>query len=103
MTQAARNANPSDGQPSGDSRGRRRVLVGTVTSDRMEKTITVEISRLVRHPLYEKFVRRRTRVHAHDENNEARIGDTVEVVESRPLSKLKRFRLLRVAARAVQD
>ena len=85
------------------ARGERRVIVGTVTSDKMDKSITVEVARLVKHPLYEKFVKRRTRVHAHDEQNDARLGDTVEVVETRPLSKLKRFRLVRVVTRAVQD
>lgn len=84
-------------------RGHRRVIQGVVTSDKMDKSITVEVSRLVRHPLYEKFIRRRTRVHAHDESNEARIGDTVDVVETRPLSKLKRFRLVNIVRRAVQD
>ncbi len=85
------------------ARGERRVIVGTVTSDKMDKSITVEVARLVKHPLYEKFVKRRTRVHAHDEQNDANVGDLVEVVETRPLSKLKRFRLVRVVTRAVQD
>lgn len=91
------------GEKSERSRGNRRVLQGRVTSDKMDKSITVEVDRLVRHPLYEKFVRRRTKVHAHDENNEARIGDVVQVTETRPLSKLKRFRLLRVVTKAFQD
>lgn len=85
------------------ARAKRRVLQGTVTSNKMDKTITVEISRRVKHPLYEKFVSRRTRIHAHDEQNEAAIGDIVEVGESRPLSKLKRFRLLRIVSKATQD
>lgn len=94
---------PAGATPSTATRGRRKSLVGTVTSDKMNKTITVEIERLVRHPLYEKFVRRRTRVHAHDESDEARIGDRVELAETRPISKLKRWRLVRVVQRAVQD
>lgn len=81
-------------------RGSRKVQRGTVTSDKMDKTIIVAVQRLVRHPLYEKFVRRRTKLHAHDENNEARIGDTVEVMETRPTSKTKCWRLVRVVARA---
>jgi small subunit ribosomal protein S17 len=85
------------------TRKRRRVLQGTVTSDKMDKTITVEVNRRVKHPLYEKFINRRTRVHAHDENNDARVGDIVQVTETRPLSKLKRFRLTKVVTRAVTD
>lgn len=81
-------------------RGKRKVLRGQVVSDKMDKTITVEVLRLVRHQLYDKFVRRRTKVHAHDENNEARAGDRVEVMETRRLSKLKRWRLVRVIQRA---
>jgi small subunit ribosomal protein S17 len=85
------------------ARKRRKVQIGKVTSDKMDKSITVEVNRLKRHPLYEKFVRRRTRLHAHDESNEARIGDTVEIVETRPMSKLKRFRLVRVVQKGVRD
>ncbi|MDA0372908.1 MAG: 30S ribosomal protein S17 [Planctomycetota bacterium] len=85
------------------TRGSRRVLQGTVTSDKMDKTITVEVNRRVKHPLYEKFINRRTRVHAHDENNDAKVGDIVQVTETRPLSKLKRFRLTKVVTRAVTD
>jgi small subunit ribosomal protein S17 len=85
------------------TRKRRRVLQGTVTSDKMDKTITVEVNRRVKHPLYEKFINRRTRVHAHDENNDAKVGDIVQVTETRPLSKLKRFRLTKVVTRAVID
>lgn len=84
-------------------RGTRRVLQGTVVSNKMDKTITVEITRRVKHPLYEKFVSRRTRVHAHDEANQAEIGDLVQVAESRPYSKLKRFRLVKIVTKAVRD
>jgi small subunit ribosomal protein S17 len=84
-------------------RGKRMTLQGVVQSNKMNKTITVVVSRQVKHPLYEKFIQRRTKVHAHDETNDAQIGDLVEVVETRPLSKLKRFRLLRVVRRAEQD
>ncbi len=85
------------------ARTQRMTLQGVVISDKMAKTITVEIERQVRHPLYEKFIRRRTRLHAHDENREAHVGDLVEVMETRPLSKLKRFRLLRVVRKAEVD
>ena len=88
---------------SAPSRGRRTTLQGLVSSNKMDKTITVVVQRHVKHPLYEKFIPRRTKLHAHDEANDARIGDVVEIIETRPLSKLKRFRLLRVIRRAEQD
>ena len=77
-------------------RRKRKAYVGKVKSNKMDKTITVVVERLVRHPVYEKFIRRNTSMHAHDEKNEAQIGDTVEIVATRPLSKLKRFRLSKV-------
>lgn len=98
MTETAPNQTDST-----KARGQRRVLEGKVTSNKMDKTITVEVNRRVKHPLYEKFVNRRTRVHAHDENNECQIGDLVQVAETRPLSKLKRFRLIKVVTKAVTD
>src|SRR5215468_6903321 len=81
-------------------RGIRRVAVGVVTSDKMNKTRRVEIPRLVKHPRYGKYIRRRTICHVHDEQNESRRGDTVEIMESRPLSKTKHWRLVRVVAKA---
>jgi small subunit ribosomal protein S17 len=81
-------------------RGKRRVAIGTVTSDKMNKTRRVEIPRLVKHQRYGKYIRRRTICHVHDENNESRQGDTVEIVESRPYSRTKHWRLVRVVARA---
>lgn len=81
-------------------RGFGRTLVGTVTSDKMDKTITVEVTRTVRHKDYNKFIKRQARYHAHDERGEAGIGDTVEIVESRPLSKTKRWRLRKVIEKA---
>ena len=87
----------------GESRARRRprkTQTGKVSSAKMDKTITVEVERLVRHPLYEKYVRHRSKLHAHDEKNEARPGDVVEVMATRRLSKLKRWRLLRIVRRA---
>ena len=77
-------------------RGKRRVEVGVVTSDKMNKTRRVEIPRLVKHPRYGKYIRRRTICHVHDEQNESRTGDTVEIMESRPLSRTKHWRLVRV-------
>jgi small subunit ribosomal protein S17 len=78
----------------------RRVLLGIVTRDKNPKTRRVEIQRLVRHPMYGKFIKQRTICYAHDENNESRLGDTVEIEESRPMSRTKRWRLLRVVTRA---
>ena len=94
-------ANPSvnTGQP---TRGKRKTVVGIVTSDKMNKTRRVEIPRLVRHPRYNKFIKRRTVCYMHDENNESRRGDTVELMESRPLSKLKRWNLVRVVQAAAR-
>jgi small subunit ribosomal protein S17 len=77
-------------------RGRRRTEVGVVTSDKMDKTRRVEIPRLVKHPRYSKFIKRRTICHVHDEKNESKAGDMVEIVESRPYSKTKHWRLIRV-------
>lgn len=74
----------------------RRVLIGVVTGDKASKTRRVEIERLVRHPRYSKIIRKKTVCHAHDENNESHIGDKVEIEECRPLSALKRWKLVRV-------
>lgn len=78
----------------------KRVAVGVVTGDKTSKTRRVEISRLVKHPKYGKYLRRRTVCYAHDETNESHMGDTVEIVESRPLSRLKRWQLIRVVAKS---
>jgi small subunit ribosomal protein S17 len=77
-----------------------RTLTGRVTSNKMNKTIAVEIERLVKHPTYGKYVRRTTRLLAHDEKNESRAGDTVAIVQCRPLSRRKSWRLLRIVTRA---
>jgi small subunit ribosomal protein S17 len=77
-----------------------RTLQGRVVSDKMDKTITVLVERQVQHPIYGKFIRRSTKVHAHDENNECRAGDMVVVEQCRPLSKTKTWRLVRVVERA---
>ncbi len=78
-----------------------RVLQGRVISDKMDKTVTVLVERKVKHPLYGKFIRRSTKVHAHDETNECGIGDTVMVEQCRPLSKSKTWRLVKVVTKAV--
>ena len=78
----------------------KKVAVGVVTSDKIAKTRRVEIPRLVRHPKYGKFLRRRTVCLVHDEDNESQLGDTVEIVECRPMSKTKRWRLVRVTAKS---
>ena len=89
-------ATPAAGQT---QRGKRRSEVGVVTSDKMNKTRRVEIPRLVKHPRYGKYIRRRTICHVHDEQNESRMGDTVEIMETRPLSKTKHWRLVRVVTK----
>jgi len=81
-------------------RGKRKTAVGVVTSDKMNKTRRVEIPRLVKHARYGKYIRRRTICHVHDENNESHAGDTVEIMETRPLSKTKAWRLVRIVTRA---
>ena len=79
--------------------GKRKTKVGRVVSDRMAKTIVVSVERLARHPLYKRVIRLSTKFKAHDEETEARIGDTVLIEESRPLSATKRWRLVSVVAR----
>src|SRR5688572_1597053 len=78
----------------------RKEKVGRVVSDKMDKTIVVSVERLSRHPLYKRVIRLTTKFKAHDERNEARIGDTVRIVESRPLSATKRWRMVEIVARA---
>lgn len=81
-------------------RGRRKVRQGTVVSDRMSKTVVVAIKDTIRHPLYGKIVRRTTKFKAHDENDECRVGDIVEIMETRPLSREKRWRVSRIVEKA---
>lgn len=78
-----------------------RTVQGRVSSDKMDKSIIVTIERKVKHPLYGKFIRRTTKLHVHDENNEAKLGDLVEIHECRPLSKTKSWTLVRVIEKAV--
>ena len=82
------------------TRGKRKVFVGVVVSDKMDKTVVVAVDRLVRHPLYKKVIRKTSKFYAHDEFNECRVGDIVEIMETRPLSKLKRWRVVRIIQRA---
>ena len=77
-------------------RGHRKERIGVVTSAAMDKTIVVEVKRLLQHPRFRKYIRRSTSYYAHDANNEAREGDVVEIVQARPISKLKRWRLAKV-------
>ena len=83
-----------------ENRNLRKTRTGKVTSDKMDKTIVVAIEEHVKHPLYKKVVKRTYKLKAHDENNDCRIGDTVRVMETRPLSKEKRWRLVEVVERA---
>jgi small subunit ribosomal protein S17 len=94
-------SNEQNSTSQAETRNLRKVMRGIVTSNKMQKTIVVQVDRKVRHPVYEKFVSRRTKLYAHDEQGEAQIGDTVEVMQTRPLSKLKRWRLIRVVQKAV--
>ncbi len=80
----------------------KRVFIGVVTSDKASKTRRVEINRLVQHPVYGKYIRRKTVCHVHDENNESRQGDTVEIIECPPRSRTKRWELVRVVARSTE-
>ena len=81
-------------------RNLRKTRIGLVTSNRMDKTITVAVERKVKHPIYGKFVKKTTKFHAHDEKNECTIGDTVRIMETRPLSKNKNWRLKSIVEKA---
>jgi small subunit ribosomal protein S17 len=94
MTEIAENTENSVGRAS------RKTRVGLVVSDKMEKTVVVSIERRVQHPVYGKMVRRTKRFKAHDERNEAKTGDTVRIMETRPMSKDKRWRVVEIVERA---
>ena len=79
-----------------EERNLRKTKIGVVTSNKMTKTITVSVERKVKHPIYGKFVKKTTKFHAHDDKNECSIGDIVRIMETRPLSKTKRWRLVEV-------
>jgi small subunit ribosomal protein S17 len=83
-----------------EERGKRKTLAGIVSGDKMDKTVIVMVHRLVLHPGYKKYVRKRTKVKAHDEKNECHVGDRVLLIETRPLSREKRWRVKEVLARA---
>ena len=85
---------------SAEERNLRKIRTGVVTSNKMANTITVAVERRVKHPIYGKFVKKTTKFHAHDEKNECTIGDVVKIMESRPLSKTKRWRLVEVVEKA---
>jgi small subunit ribosomal protein S17 len=83
-----------------ETRGRRKIMTGTVVSDSMQKTVVVTIERLVKHAEYGKYVRRRNRFKVHDEKNECKVGDVIRFMETRPMSKDKRWRLVDFVQRA---
>jgi len=82
-------------------RGTKRQMIGTVVSNKADKTVTVLVERLVKHKMYHKFLRRRTKFAAHDDRNDCQIGDRVLITESRPLSKSKRWRVIKIVEKAV--
>lgn len=83
-----------------NTRGDRKVRVGVVVSDKMDKTVVFEVERKTQHPLYKRVIKRTKRFQAHDENNECRVGDKIKVMETRPLSKNKRWRVVEIIERA---
>ena len=83
-----------------EDRNLRKTRIGVVSSNKMDKTMIVAVERKVKHPIYGKFVKKTTKFHAHDEKNECSIGDIVRIMESRPLSKTKRWRLVKIVEKA---
>lgn len=81
--------------------GRTHTLQGCVTSNKMQKTVTVSVERLVKHPIYGKFMKRTTNFHVHDENNDCNVGDVIEFCETRPLSKTKSWKLVRITSKSI--
>lgn len=82
-----------------ETRNSRRTIIGVVSSNKMQKSITVKVERKVKHPKYGKFLLKSKKYHAHDETNDAKVGDLVKIMETRPLSKLKRWRLVEIVER----
>jgi small subunit ribosomal protein S17 len=82
-------------------KGKKKELKGLVISDKMDKSVIVQVERYIQHKMYKKFVKQYKKYHAHDEKNECRIGDEVQIMETRPLSKLKRFRVTQITKKAV--
>jgi small subunit ribosomal protein S17 len=83
-----------------EERNLRKTRTGVVRNDKMDKTVTVAVERRVKHPIYGKFVKKTTKFHVHDEKNECHVGDIVKIMESRPLSKTKRWRLVEIVEKA---
>ncbi len=79
----------------------KRELLGLIVSDKMDKSVVVQVERFIQHKVYKKYIKRYKKYHAHDENNECNFGDTVKIIETRPLSKLKRFRVCEIVKKAV--
>ncbi|HEY4741048.1 MAG TPA: 30S ribosomal protein S17 [Candidatus Acidoferrales bacterium] len=103
MTDEKTTAPGADATPvAAKHRGKRQERTGVVTSAKMQKTIVVKVTRAVAHPLYHRVIRSSKKYYAHDENGEARVGDTVRIASSRPLSKLKRWRLVEVVGRSTR-
>ena len=100
MAETENKQDAGDATQAEDSRGNRRVLVGVVTSDKMQKTVVVQVTRRVKTPKFGKYVTKRVKYKAHSENNDVHVGDTVQIVESRPLSKDKRWRVQKLIERA---
>ncbi len=84
-----------------NKKSNKKELIGLIVSDKMDKSVVVQVERFVQHKVYKKFIRRYKKYHAHDASNECRIGDEVKIIETRPLSKLKRFRVTEIVKKAV--
>ncbi len=100
MSEQTTNAEGTDAEKQPQTPTATRTLVGQVVSDKMDKTMTVLVERRVKHPLYKKYIRRSTKLHAHDEENTCRVGDLVSIEPCRPMSKSKSWRLHEILARA---
>ncbi|MCG8616650.1 MAG: 30S ribosomal protein S17 [Desulfobacterales bacterium] len=84
-----------------NTKSNKKELIGLIVSDKMDKSVVVRVERFVQHKVYKKYIKRHKKYHAHDEKNECRIGDEVKIIETRPLSKLKRFRVTEIVKKAV--
>jgi small subunit ribosomal protein S17 len=82
-------------------RTKKKELMGLIVSDKMDKSVVVQVERFIQHKMYKKYIKQYKKYHAHDEKNECRIGDAVKIIETRPLSKLKRFRVTEIVKKAV--
>ena len=98
MTEAA--TRRAETEPTDRERGRTQIRIGTVVSDKMDKTVVVEVVNTIMHPLYQRYLKRRTKFHAHDGANECREGDVVKIASCRPLSRTKRWRVREILKRA---